>query len=188
MYKALIISIFLAIGSNAYGTGVPFKQGGNSSANAGASSYSSAASYAGALSSSSSGSLSNVTSSVSTTHSLTNSPQSTTIISNDQGDTSFRDYTPNALAPTVHPTAPCYVGAGIGIGVPGFSGSLGGAYYDEECRKWETVRLAQSDNNHIVRALASQVLYEQLMDYLEKDNTEVEKQETPAQSSYWYIN
>lgn len=186
MYKAIITSLLLALSMAAHSTGVPLKNGGNASANAGASSYSSSASYAGAMSSSSSGSLSNVTSSVSTTHSLTNSPQSTIIISNEQGDTSFKDYTPNALAPTVHPTAPCYVGAGIGIGVPGFSGSLGGAYYDEECRKWETVRLAQSDNNHIVRALASQVLYVQLMAYLEEPEKKEEAVTPP--SSYWYID
>jgi hypothetical protein len=187
MYKALITSLLLAIGSSAYGTGVPFKQGGDASASAGASSYSSSSSSSASLAGAVSGSSSGVLSSVTNTHSLTNSPQSTTIISNEQGDTSFKDYTPNALAPTVHPTAPCYVGAGIGIGVPGFSGSLGGAYYDEECRKWETVRIAQSDNSHIVRALASQVLYEQLMSYLEEDEPKKEEA-VSAPPTYWYLD
>lgn len=93
-------------------------------------------------------------------------------------DNDYGDYTPNAYAPSVQATAPCYVGISAGVGVPGFSGALGTAYYDKECEVRETVRLGQVDSNPNVRAMASAVLYERLAQYMKPEEVEKEKQDS----------
>lgn len=92
-----------------------------------------------------------------------------------QGDYSstYDEYTPSAVAPPVYTTAPCYVGISAGVGIPGFSGSVGGAIYDKECEVRETVRLGLSSGNPETTALANEVLQARLKAYSVDDGSAV---------------
>ncbi|MCB9020174.1 MAG: hypothetical protein H6546_07580 [Chitinophagales bacterium] len=73
---------------------------------------------------------------------------------------------PDAVAPSIDPTAPCAIpltGAGSGVG---FSLGLGTAYVDVGCEMREVVRLGLMSGNAAVNAKANEVLSTELDKYL----------------------
>lgn len=95
----------------------------------------------------------------------------------------YKRYTPDAVAPPAYSTAPCYVGISAGVGVPGFSGSVGSAIYDKECEVREVVRLGLEGNQE-TQILANQVLQGKLMSYLKEEmEEEIERAEEKEQVS-----
>lgn len=48
--------------------------------------------------------------------------------------------TPDARAPYSNSTSPCIVGFSAGVGVPGFGGSLGRGFEDEECTRRQSAQ------------------------------------------------
>ena len=88
---------------------------------------------------------------------------------------SYENYTPPAYAPPANSTAPCYVGVSAGVGITGFSGSIGAFKYDEECEKRETIRLAQNSDNLEVRRLANEVLISKLKSFLKEEEPKKEE-------------
>ena len=93
----------------------------------------------------------------------------TNISYNNDASGTYDEYTPSAYAPPVYSSAPCYVGVSAGIGVPGFSGSIGGFKYDKECEHRETIRLSYGSNNKDVRDLADTALVYKLSEIVEDE-------------------
>lgn len=73
----------------------------------------------------------------------------------------------NAIAPPS--TAPCYVGVGASVNLPGFGGGLSGGIYDKECEIRETVRIGLM-GDALTKNLANQVLQNKLLGYLEEED------------------
>jgi len=77
--------------------------------------------------------------------------------------------TPDAVAPSIQPSAPCAIPlAGAGAG-PGVSISLGTAYVEKGCVLRETVRIGLS-GDAVSRNLANQVIQGKLLEYLEQED------------------
>jgi len=77
--------------------------------------------------------------------------------------------TPDAVAASIQPSAPCAIpltGAGSG---PGVSISLGTAYVEKGCVLRETVRIGMS-GDAVSRNLANQVIQGKLLEYLEQED------------------
>lgn len=77
-----------------------------------------------------------------------------------------------AYAPSVQPTAPCYVPVNAGASGVGFSASLGTAVHDKECTALETIRIGQASENQYVRDLAAELLARKLEGYLDDEPDE----------------
>lgn len=102
---------------------------------------------------------------------------------NVDSSSNYDDYTPSAFAPSMPATSPCYVGITGGMGVPGFSASLGGYVYDEKCEWRELVRLGLSGDS-LTREMANEMLRQEMLDKLTaRAKKELDKEQEPRTSS-----